>query len=266
MNPSAVPVSAVYWKPFIREKDLPHFSREGFRGAVNDAIREFLGASAPVHFHHHGQDEEFTDGFVQYRLVRHPRLPEVWVPAVIAVGTPAVLLGVFGEHLEKSRSFSAIEVRNMGLAFEVTSVRRPFDWKPAIQRDPRTYELKDWLPLSPKNKREYESLRNLVSRVQMLDRIVEGNIRRLLGRVGREGLAADVNAALLRFTREVVEKAPEDVWNPDQIKLYGQSRNRLDVVITANLNIPEEICIGQGATLGFGQLTWLTKRQKFDFF
>lgn len=266
MSEKGVPISAIYWKPLVREQDVNHFSREGFRGAVNEAIHQFIGAPAPVHFHHHGVEEEFDDGFVQFRLVRHPSRKGLWVPMVVAVGAPAQLLAALGEHLERSTQWNGVEIRNMGIRLEVLVVRKPFVWKPTIQRHDRTYELEDWLPLSPKNKRMYEAERSLVARVQLLDRIVEGNVRQLCKRAGVPEVAAEAKAWLIRFKREAISKEDADVWNPDQLKLFGQSRNRMDVVIATNLNIPEEISIGQGSTLGFGRLIWHSNRKKFSLF
>ena len=107
------------------------------------------------------------------------------------------------------------------------------------------YRLRSWLPLNSENYKQYQESESLVERIQILERVLVGNILSFLKGVDiylEEQLAVHVTD--ITGQRAVTYK---------KVKLMA-----FDIEFKANIQLPQYIGIGKNASIGCGVLTKIT--------
>ena len=110
-----------------------------------------------------------------------------------------------------------------------------------ITEMPITYRLYQWLPLNSKNYEQFKNTDELVEKIQILERVLAGNILSFLSGVG---VYLD-------------EKFDVHITNITNQKLMPYKKVRLmafDIEFKANLSLPSYVGIGKNASIGNGVL------------
>lgn len=123
---------------------------------------------------------------------------------------------------------------------DVKFVQHEFGVEPEAQLH---YALHNWLPLNSDNYKKYRETDSLTERVRMLERILTGN---LLSMASGLGVYIDV-ALIVRIT--------DICMQPHAVNYKGVKMMAFDLMFKTNLNLPFQIGIGKGNSLGFGILS-----------
>ena len=108
-----------------------------------------------------------------------------------------------------------------------------------------TYRLLNWLPLNSKNYIEYQNLDSLLPRVQMLERVLIGNILSFL-----KGVGIHVD--------EQLKVLITDILGQRAATYKGVQLMTFDVEFKTNLTLPQDIGLGKNVSVGYGTLTRIT--------
>lgn len=106
---------------------------------------------------------------------------------------------------------------------------------------PYYYKLKDWLPLNQSNYRKYLQTPSLASRINLLERILIGNVISFAGGIGdfiNKNLFCDIISI--------------DYQHKSSYK--GVELQNMDITFRINLNLPFGIGLGKSASIGHGIL------------
>lgn len=112
----------------------------------------------------------------------------------------------------------------------------------SLCREMKCYRLQNWLPLNSKNYKLYQKTENMVSRIQILERVLVGNILSFLKSVGiffEEQIILHITN--ITGQRTVIYK---------KVKLMA-----FDIEFKANIVLPQYVGIGKNASVGCGVLT-----------
>ena len=119
---------------------------------------------------------------------------------------------------------------------------RHVQWKPALNPGLQCYRINKWLPFNKLNYGRWQHTHRLQDKAVILDRIIWGHLFHLAETLGvtinREGLQLYVSA----------------IDYMGYCDCYGVKRLALDITFHTNLNLPTEIGLGTGTTIGFGKV------------
>ena len=197
-----------------------------FRGAVLKS----LGNKANVLYHNHTGEDTFR---YAYPLIQYKRLNGG--AAIVCVEEGADIIGQFLKETSEPFMLGDREV-----TFEVEKVL-PEKTDVGITEMPITYRLYQWLPLNSKNYEQFKNTDELVEKIQILERVLAGNILSFLSGVG---VYLD-------------EKFDVHITNITNQKLMTYKKVRLmafDIEFKANLSLPSFVGIGKNASIGNGVL------------
>lgn len=201
-----------------------------FRGAVLKS----LDNKANVLYHNHTGDDSFR---YAYPLIQYKRLNGN--AAIVCVENGADIIGQFLKETSEPLLLGDREV-----TFEVESVM-PEKTDVGITELPITYRLYQWLPLNSKNYEKYNNTEDFVEKIQILERVLAGNILSFLSGVGVH----------------LDEKFEVHITNITNQKLMRYKKVKLmsfDIEFKANLSLPSYIGIGKNASIGNGVLIKLS--------
>lgn len=237
---------------------IPHALRK-LRGAVVESVMQhkavFEAAGVPTElFHNHkeevvieasgqalpekpSEERSFDYPKIQYKI-RHKRIEIMGVGA----GAQALQLWVSlaGETLNVNGEEVPLSVRD----------HHHEQWKPILLPETRTYRLNKWLPFNPKNFDLWHQTPKLKDKADILDKLIWGHLFHL-----SDGLGFELN-------REQVEIFVSTVDMMSFKDCYGIKKLALDITFYTNFNLPEEIGLGQGITIGFGKVQQIKKPTK----
>ncbi|MGM0598159.1 MAG: CRISPR-associated endonuclease Cas6 [Myxococcota bacterium] len=114
-----------------------------------------------------------------------------------------------------------------------------FNFQPDL--DFHAFFLRNWLPLSQKNKATFSQLKNNDERILLLEKILTGNIL---------SMAKGLNV-VLQGTLEVMI---EEVFSHEKIKYKNVEFDAFTLKFRCNMAMPDGIGIGKGVSNGFGFL------------
>ena len=104
------------------------------------------------------------------------------------------------------------------------------------------YHLHKWLPLNEKNYEEYQRMEALTERIQLLERVLTGNILSMC-----KGLSITVS--------DKIECSITEVSKPLKVYYKGTPMISMDVEFSSNVSIPDYFGLGKGASIGRGICT-----------
>lgn len=111
------------------------------------------------------------------------------------------------------------------------------------------YGLRRWLPFNSENYQRYCSIQNLSDRIEMLERIVIGNVLSMAG-----GLNMFVD-------KRIVAKITSIREYPRTIQFKGVKMVAFDVNFLTNIELPENVGLGKGCSIGFGVVEKLRNKK-----
>ena len=197
-----------------------------FRGAVIKS----LGDKANVLYHNHTGDETFR---YSYPLIQYKRINGK--AAISCVEDGADIIGQF-----LTETSEPLMLGDRETTFEVEKVL-PEKVDVGICETPISYSLHNWLPLNSKNYGQYKDTESLVEKIQILERVLVGNIFSFLKGVG------------IRLD-EKIEISITDITNQKLINYKQVKLMAFDIEFKANITLPSYIGIGKNASIGNGIL------------
>lgn len=108
------------------------------------------------------------------------------------------------------------------------------------------YSLSNWMPLNQENYNVFKQIANPDSKVEMLDKILTGNILAFL-----EGIQY--------IAKDRIEARIMEVENDKVLPYKGQKMQAFDLVFQTNVFLPNYIGLGKGVSLGFGTIKEIRK-------
>ena len=207
------------------ENEITAVELNAFRGAV--ASRAGLQHKL---FHNH----EATGGLrYRYPLIQYQRLGK----------NPALLC--LNEGVEAAQHFLTqpdweLDLNGHLLRLQVGQIHMR-EHRLQISEQPFTYHLHQWLALNQANYRVYMQQTGLTARLQLLERILTGNLLSMA-----TGLGWHVDAPLK------VELL--DLQSPRPLHVYGHGTLSFDATFRVNVLLPAGLGLGKHASLGHGRI------------
>ena len=105
------------------------------------------------------------------------------------------------------------------------------------------YRLKNWLPLNSENYLKFQAVDNYVEKIQILERVLIGNILSFL-----KGVNIHLEERLELYITNVTDQRPP-VYKKVRLMAF-------DIEFKANISLPLYIGIGKNASIGYGVLSF----------
>lgn len=195
-----------------------------FRGAVIAAV-----PSHNILFHNHcGSRLRYAYPLVQYKCIGGKA-------AIVAIGEGVTVM----EELFAGTDFS-IRLGKRTIALQIESIKAE-EVKVSQSIVPIVYQLYDWLPFNEANYEHFLSISRMVERIELLERILTGNILSLF-----KGLDVFIDFPLHIEIMHYVQKTP--------VAYKGVKLMRFDVSFMANVLLPNYVGLGRHSSVGAGLL------------
>ena len=197
-----------------------------FRGAVIKA----LGDNPNLLYHNHIGNSSYR---FAYPLIQYKRINGKATITCIEGG-----VDVIGQFL--SETSNPLMIGRRETKIEVEKVI-PEKVEIQISDSPQTYSLHQWLPLNSKNYEQYRNTESFIDKINILERVLIGNILSFLKGVGIH-------------LEEHLDVHITDIIKQNIITYKGVKMMAFDITFKANITLPSYIGIGKNASVGFGIL------------
>lgn len=211
----------VMYNASITHKEIAYF-----RGAVIKA----LGDSPNLLYHNHIGDSSYR---FAYPLIQYKRINGK--AAITCIEEGADIIGQF-----LSETSDPLMIGRRETKIEVEKVI-PEKVEIQISDSPQTYSLHQWLPLNSKNYEQYRNTESFIDKINILERVLIGNILSFLKGVGIH-------------LEEHLDVHITDIIKQNIITYKGVKMMAFDITFKANITLPSYIGIGKNASVGFGIL------------
>jgi len=211
----------------LRRNEIP-----SFRGAVVASLEK-----DNLLFHNHLQ----TSLRYAYPLIQYKRLHGKAAIVCIGEGTEAI-----GEFFSSANFNVKINEREETLKIENITADQTL-----VQcwQEPISYRIRHWLPLNEKNYAAYISTTGMAERIQMLEKILTGNILSALKGMDIT-MEEHISCTITDFNELGTERFKD-------VKLMS-----MDAEFLCNVSLPEYIGLGRHASVGFGVITKKNEKKK----
>lgn len=243
--------------------DLPFFPSmlKKLRGAIIESVMQykpvFEAAGIPTQvFHNHTEpklvmvsdggedlseapkhDRTWDYPLVQYKI-RHKKAE------IMGIGPGAQAVQLWMSLVGETLTVNGEEV---SLA---VNTHNHTQWKPELTETARLFRLNKWLPLSAKNYQAWQEMPKLSDKVKLLDGILWGHIFHMAKGVGFE------------IDKDRFELYTSTIDMQTYKNCFDIKKLALDITFCTNLNLPEEIGLGQGVSIGFGKVQGVKARNR----
>lgn len=211
----------VMYNTTITHKEIAYF-----RGAVIKA----LGDNPNLLYHNHIGDSSYR---FAYPLIQYKRINGKAAITCIEEG-----VDIIGQFLAETSEPMMIGRRETKIEVEKVI---PEKIEIQFSDTPLAYSLYQWLPLNSKNYEQYKNAEGIVDKIQILERVLVGNILSFLKGVGIH-------------LEEHLDIHITDIIKQDIIKYKGVIMMSFDIKFKANITLPSYIGIGKNASMGYGIL------------
>ena len=123
-------------------------------------------------------------------------------------------------------------------------------WEPQIGNELHTYRINKWLAFNAANHDEWKRTLRLHDKAQLLDKRLWGHLCHLCDSLD------------IVLDKEKLELFVSTIDHQCYRDCYGIQKLALDITFQTNLNLPSEIGLGQGTTIGFGKVQGITSKQQ----
>lgn len=199
-----------------------------FRGAVIASLKE-----KNILYHNHIEDKfRYAYPLIQYKRIHQKA-------AIVCIGE-----GVKAIHeLFASNNFHfKIGEKDVEMRMDYA---KAYDIDILVCEPLKHYRIRNWLPLNSANYAKFQSTDNLVEKIQMLERVLIGNILSFL-----KGVNIHLEEQLELHITNITDQRPATYKG---VKLMA-----FDIEFKINLNLPQYIGIGKNASVGYGIMTKIT--------
>lgn len=228
LDMTKVPTLDILFNATMRHSELPLF-----RGAVIKALPH-----DSVLFHNHlGEGLRYGYPLIQYKTIKGKA-------AIICIGkgTESVWDFFAGSNFDLTLGSRKV----VAAVDAVNDVSTDITIADAVCHK---YSIQSWLPFNQSNYHQFKTTESLTKKIEMLNRILTGNILTML-----KGVDIMLSDRLIVEIMSISEPKPVRYKN---IKVLS-----LDATFQSNVSIPEHIGLGKHASLGFGTVTNLKHETK----
>lgn len=207
------------------ENELSAWETPAFRGAVIEKV-----GRENILFNHHVDDKQYL---FRYPLIQYKSIQSH--PAILCLGE-----GV--EEIHKLFNKSTWEINLKGEKTDLVIDKLDLgNFTLNVWDKTYTYTLTNWLALSEENFAKYKLLQNNIDRIEMLEKILTGNILAFA-----KGVDWHIDKEIkLRIDRIVKTK---------NLKYKDTHLLAFDINISTNVFLPNYIGLGKGASHGYGMM------------
>ncbi len=207
----------------LTQNDIPKF-----RGAVIASLKE-----KNILYHNHIEDNfRYAYPLIQYKRIHQKA-------AIICIGE-----GVKAIHELFASDNFLFKIGEKEVEMKM-DYAKAYDNDICIRDTIQHYRIRNWLPLNSENYAKYQSADNLVEKIQILERVLTGNILSFL-----KGVNIFLEEQFDLHITEITDQKPATY---KKVRLMA-----FDIEFKTNLSLPQYIGIGKNASMGFGTLTTIT--------
>lgn len=214
-----------YLNTFVIQFDceLAPYEVPAFRGAILASME----GEADILFHNHK-----GDGFrYAYPLIQYKRINKR--AAIVCVGDGTEIIGQFlsdsGKEIRIGERCVSPQIENM----------RPSRTLVQVWNDQFTYTLRNWSPLNSDNYKQYSQTSGLADQVQLLQKVLIGNILSFAKGTGIE-IESQIECE--------IKKILHTQWK----RIKGEKILTFDIEFSTNVSLPDYIGLGKHVSLGCG--------------
>jgi hypothetical protein len=195
---------------------------------LRGAVLNLLGSDAELLFHNHTSDTTFR---YSYPLIQYKRIRKKAVIFCIGEGVETI-----GKLLNAQDYEISLGNRSLRLDIENISPKRNIvqTWDSTFH-----YYLTNWLALNSTNYQEYMAMDDLSDRIDLLERILVGNLLSFAKGVGIE-IEQQIICKLISFEE------------PRLVKVKGVKVMSFNCEFKTNMSLPDYMGIGKHASIGYG--------------
>lgn len=192
------------------------------RGAIIDKVR-----ASNVLFHDH-----LNNGFrYSYPLIQYKAINGNAAVVAIAEGTNAIKEILPHMNTEVRIGNKRCNISLSDVITDVANVR--------VTEEEHSYSVHRWLPFNQNNYAEYKRLDSLSLKIEMLQRLMIGNILSFAKGIGI-------------FLNSKVDVSIIDIKSVRQYRFKNVQMQGFDIKINTNVVLPMNIGLGKGVSIGFG--------------
>lgn len=212
----------------VFDAELKPFEIPAFRGAVVEKV-----GRDNLLFHNHLDSKEFL---YKYPLIQYKSIQGK--PGIMCIEEGSDEIHKF---FEKKDWAIKIGERTIDMPIYRLSINQ---YNIQVWESQFTYLLRSWIGLNQDNYDRYNKLDSLSARIEMLEKLIIGNIISLA-----KGIKWDVDKVI-----------SVKILNLEKTKLVSYKKQRLlafDMIIKTNVFLPNQIGLGKGVSHGFGTVKQL---------
>ena len=219
-----IPTFIIQFDNEIESKALPFF-----RGAVIASLEK-----KDILFHNHEEDKlRYSYPLIQYKRI-HKKA------AVMGIGKGIEVIS----QLLTANDFN-YQIGNEKVEMRIESVNA-YDNEIVLGNETKYhYRLASWLPLNSSNYAQYLKTESMVEHLQILERVLIGNILSFLKGIGIH-------------LEEQIDLHITDITGQRAITYKKVKLMAFDIEFKTNIQLPQYIGIGKNASVGRGVLTKIT--------
>ena len=199
-----------------------------FRGAVIASLKE-----KNILYHNHIEDRfRYAYPLIQYKRIHQKA-------AIVCIGD-----GVKAIHELFASDNFLFKIGEKETEMKMDNVK-VYDNEISIFDTIQYYRIRNWLPLNSENYAKFQNADSLVERIQILERILAGNMLSFL-----KGIDIHLEEQMELHITSILDQR-QAIYK--RVKLMS-----FDIEFKTNLYLPQYIGIGKNASVGFGTLTKVT--------
>lgn len=219
-----LPTIIIQFDNEIESKAIPFF-----RGAVIASLEK-----KNILFHNHSEDKlRYSYPLIQYKRI-HKKA------AVMGIGKGIEVI----TQLFTANNFRYL-IGNENVEMQIETINAKDHEISLTENADYLYRLHNWLPLNSNNYAKYQNTESMVERIQILERILIGNILSFLKGVGIH-------------LEEQLEAHITDIKGQCALTYKNVKLIAFDIEFKTNVFLPQYIGIGKNASVGCGILTKVT--------
>lgn len=214
-------ILTAHYTPSIEALELP-----AFRGAV---IKTF-GKEHQL-FHNHQSESAYSYQYpqVQYKRIAHE-------PVLVCVNIPKENTQLLFTHPHISL---VLKEKTLQLSLQQIKLVEHLLGFGKIQ----SYHINNWIALNEHNYKKYQELENELSKIELLESILKGNIISFAKGIGWE-------------VDQTLQLRIDEIKKIKLVPYKGQRLTAFDLHFRTNAQLPEYIGLGKGVSLGFGVIKY----------
>ena len=204
----------------LTPEDIPKF-----RGAVISSLKQ-----KNILYHNHLENKfRYAYPLIQYKRIHQKA-------AIVCVGDG---LKAIHELFASDNFLFIIGGKEVEMKMDYAKI---YDNDILISDKFQLYRIRNWLPLNSVNYAMFQNTDNLIGKIQILERVLIGNILSFL-----KGVGIHLEEQIELHITDLSDQRPTTY---KEMKLMA-----FDIEFKANLYLPQYIGIGKNASVGYGTLT-----------